>query len=149
MDKFDKSLLNMLQDSLPVCSRPYAVVAERLGVSETQVLNRIRALKEEGYIRRIGTFFDSEHLGYAGTLIALSVAEGQMEKVALFVNKYAGVTHNYERDGEFNLWFTLLTQNKTEERQILAEIRALPGVQKMMNLPSSQKYKINVTFRLT
>lgn len=149
MNEFDKSLLNMLQDSLPVCSRPYAALAERLGVSETQVLDRIRALKAEGFIRRIGTFFDSEHLGYAGTLIALSVADYQMAEVAEFVNKYAGVTHNYERDGEFNLWFTLLTQNKAEERQILDEIRVLPGVRKMMNLPSTQKYKINVTFRLT
>ena len=71
-----------------------------------------------------------------------------MQSVAEAVNQYVGATHNYEREGEYNLWFTLLTQTPEQERTILREVRALPGVHGMMNLKSRKKYKINVQFKL-
>ena len=70
---FDKSLLNILQGGLPVCSHPFQVIGEELGTDEQTVLARVRALKEAGYVRRIGTFFNSARLGYKGTLVALQV----------------------------------------------------------------------------
>ena len=70
---FDKELLNLLQGHLPVCSRPFARLAEELGTEESVVLQRVQELKREGYLRRIGTFFDSNKLGYHGTLVALRV----------------------------------------------------------------------------
>ena len=148
LTSFDKSLLNLLQGSLPVCSRPFAALAEQLGTTEEIVIDRLQVLKEEGYLRRIGTFFNSARLGYAGTLVALQVDEDHMQSVAEAVNQYVGATHNYEREGEYNLWFTLLTQTPEQERTILHEVRALPGVHGMMNLKSRKKYKINVQFKL-
>ena len=71
LTSFDKSLLNLLQGSLPVCSRPFAALAEQLGTTEKIVIDRLQVLKEEGYLRRIGTFFNSNRLGYKGTLVAL------------------------------------------------------------------------------
>lgn len=145
---FDKDLLNLLQGSLPVCSRPFAALAETLGTTEEAVIDRLQVLKEEGYLRRIGTFFNSGRLGYKGTLVALRVDPEKMEAVAKAINRYPGATHNYEREGRYNLWFTLNTCSPQQERQILAQIKGLPGVVDMLNLKANKKYKINVQFKL-
>lgn len=146
---FDKALLNLLQGSLPIGKRPFAKMAEELGTDEERIISRLRLLKDEGYLRRIGTFFDSSRLGYGGTLVALRVAEGKVASVAEAVNRYPGVTHNYEREGKFNLWFTLLTPNLETEKEILSEVEALPGVECLLNLKTTKKYKINVQFQLS
>ena len=145
---FDKRLLNLLQGNLPVCSRPFARLGEMLETTEEHVLSRLDDLKREGYLRRIGTFFNSEQLGYHGTLIALRVAEEHIADVAAAINRYAGATHNYEREGKYNLWFTLLTPSRHAEAKILADVTALPGVERLMSLKSNKRYKINVQFKL-
>ena len=148
LSMFDKSLLNLLQSNIPVCSRPFAAMATQLGTDEQTVLERLRELKAAGYLRRIGTFFNSSSLGYHGTLIALSVEPDKMQQVAEAVNHYPGATHNYEREGRYNLWFTLLTPNATQEQSILSEVRSLSGVEDMICLKSNKKYKVNVQFTL-
>jgi len=145
---FDKRLLNILQGNLPLCSRPFSRLGEMLDTTEEHVLRRLNELKREGYLRRIGTFFNSEQLGYHGTLIALRVAEEHIADVAAAINRYAGATHNYEREGRYNLWFTLLTPSREMEQRILSEIAALPGVQNLMSLKAHRRYKINVQFKL-
>ena len=145
---FDKSLLNLLQANLPVCSHPYAKLAEQLGTEEQIVLSRLQDLKAAGYLRRIGTFFDSTRLGYKGTLVALKVEPDRMQMVAEAINRYPGATHNYEREGKYNLWFTLITPCVEREQAILSEVETLPGVESMLNLKSNKKYKINVQFKL-
>lgn len=148
LTNFDKALLNILQGNLPICSRPFAALADSLGVSENAVIDRLELLKKAGYLRRIGTFFDSNRLGYQGTLVALMVEPSKIQQVAQKINSYAGTTHNYEREGEYNLWFTLLTPSRELERKILGEIKALDGVKSMLNLKANKKYKINVQFKL-
>ena len=145
---FDRALLNLLQGELPICPRPFATLAEKLHVTESVVLSRVQALKAAGFLRRIGTFFDSANLGYQGTLVALSVEQEKLPAVAECINRYPGATHNYEREGRYNLWFTLLTRDKEQESAILGKIRALPGVRDMLNLKANKKYKVNVQFRL-
>ena len=145
---FDKSLLNLLQGSLPVCSRPFAKLAEELDTDEQTVLTRVQELKKEGYLRRIGTFFDSNNLGYKGTLVALKVDPSKMQTVAEAINLYPGATHNYEREGRYNLCFTLLTPDLETEARILDEVQSLNGVEDMLNLKANKKYKINVQFKL-
>lgn len=148
LTNFDKSLLNLIQHNLPIAERPFLELADILGTTEDHVIERLRYLKKHGYIRRIGPFFDSGKLEYKGTLVALKVKDGYMEKVAQFINKYPGATHNYQREGEYNLWFTLLTHSEEKRTQILNEIKAQKGVEKLMNLVSNKKYKINVQFKL-
>ena len=145
---FDKKLLNLLQKQLPISPQPFADLAVQLDSDESTVLHRVMELKRDGYLRRVGPFFDSHRMGYKGTLVALRVKPEAMEQVAEAVNRYPGATHNYQREGEYNLWFTLLTPEDALCQRILAEIRALPGVEKMMNLVSRKKYKINVQFNL-
>ena len=136
---FDKSLLNLLQANLPVCSHPYAKLAEQLGTEEDVVISRLQDLKAAGYLRRIGTFFNSNQLGYKGTLVALRVEPDRMQTVAEAINQYPGATHNYEREGKYNLWFTLLTPCIEREQEILSEVEILPGVESMLNLKSNKK----------
>lgn len=148
LSTFDKALLNLLQSYIPICSHPFAEMAHRLGTDEATVLGRLRELKTAGFLRRIGTFFDSNRLGYQGTLVALKVAPSAVDEVAQAVNRYPGATHNYEREGAYNLWFTLLTPNAECESKILAEIRDLRGVEDMLRLKANKKYKVNVQFKL-
>ena len=145
---FDKALLNIVQTGLPIAKRPFAVLGEQLGSDEATVLERLRYLKDKGYIRRIGPFFDSHKLGYAGTLVAVKVDPESLEAVANSINNYPGVTHNYEREGKYNLWFTLLAPDKEKQQQILREINSLPGVQRLISLPAGKKFKVSVQFTL-
>ena len=145
---FDKALLNLLQGNIPICSRPFAKMAEELGADEEKVISRLRELKAAGFLRRIGTFFDSNKLGYRGALVALQVEPSAIGAVAEAINKISGATHNYEREGKFNLWFTLLTSSEEQETKILSAIRAMQGVKRMLKLKSNKKYKINVQFKL-
>ncbi len=145
---FDKRLLNIVQTDLPLASRPFAILAERLETEESVVIKRLQFLKEQGYIRRIGPFFDSTKLGYIGTLVALEVKEEFIPQVAAVINSYYGVTHNYERDGKFNLWFTLFSPNLVTQGEILHKISKLEGVICLINLPATKKFKVSVQFTL-
>ncbi len=148
MTPFDKQLLNVLQTQLPISKRPFADLAKMLGTEEDIVLARLQELKKDGYLRRVGPFFDSEKLGYKGSLVAVRVKDGYMDSVAAYINRYPGATHNYEREGKYNLWFTLLTENIERRDAILQEIQAQPGVEELISLVARKKYKINVQFEL-
>ena len=148
LSAFDKSLLNMLQTDLPIAKRPFAVLAERLGTEEANVLERLTWLKENGYIRRIGPFIDSVAHGYTGTLVAGNVEEEHLEAVAEKINEYVEITHNYERESEYNLWFTLLTPTLERQKEILDTIEKQKGVRRLLSLPTTKKFKISVQFKL-
>lgn len=145
---FDKALLNIIQTGLPIARRPFALIAEQLGVTEADVIERLEYLKEHDFIRRIGAFFDSEKMGFVGTLAAVQVDKRHVAAVAQAINAYSGVTHNYERDGEYNLWFTLLAPDMASQQKVLDEITHQPGVVKLINLPAEKKFKVSVQFNL-
>lgn len=146
---FDKRLLNIIQTDLPLESRPFAVLAQRLETEESVVIERLIFLKEQGFIRRIGPFFDSTKLGYIGTLVALEVETAQIPQVATVINSNYGVTHNYEREGNLNLWFTLFSHNIEAQDTTLDKVSKLPGVVRLINLPATQKFKVSVQFTLS
>ena len=148
LSEFDKKILNAVQGEFPLESRPFAVLAERLHTDEATLIARLTDLKRRGYLRRLGAYFDSDALGYKGMLIALYVSPNKFASAIEAINQYDGVTHNYEREGEYNLWFTLQTASELQQKKILAEIRRLPGVERMLELRSAKKYKVRVQFRL-
>lgn len=148
LTSFDKALLNILQTGLPVAPQPYQAIARQLGCDEETVLSSLRRLKTQGYIRRMGAFFDSTRLGFVSTLVALKVQPEYVPSVAKAVNAYAGVTHNYERESEYNLWFAITQPDSGSLKQALAEISSLPGVEQLLDLPATQKFKVSVEFNL-
>lgn len=148
LSDFDKKLLNSIQGDIPLTSRPFAAIAERLGADEATVLARLAALRAGGFVRRIGPFFDSHKLGYVSTLVALAIEPEAVAAAAAAINAYPGVTHNYEREGEYNLWFALLSPDMAAQEEVLTAVGALPGVKAVLNLPATRKFKVNVRFTL-
>ena len=148
LSELDQEILNAVQGDFPLESRPFAVLAEQLHTDEATLMTRLTELKREGYLRRLGAYFDSDALGYSGTLVALYVPPDKFVSVIEAVNRYDGITHNYEREGEYNLWFTLQTASEPQRQKILGEIRCLPGVERMLELRSRKKYKVRVQFCL-
>lgn len=147
MDNHDKEILDIIQSDFPLCSRPYEEVGRRVGLTEAETLARVRALKETGLIRRMGANFQSKKLGWQSTLCAASVPEEKMDDFVAEVNRHDGVTHNYLRENEFNVWFALIAPDMDAVEAILDEIEKKTGI-KILNLPASKMFKIKVDFRM-
>jgi len=149
MNRVDKKILNALQYEFEISSRPYLKLAEKLGLSEDDLIERIQRMKKDKMIRRFGVSFNSRKLGYITTLVAASVAPDKIEAVAKVINSYVEVTHNYERDNDtFNIWFTVIARNKDRLQEILTNVEAQEGVNTLKNLPSKKIFKTNVRFKL-
>ncbi len=149
LDEADKALLQTLQDDFPLTTRPWDALAERLGTTAEDVMGRIGRLKEEGVIRRIGPVLETDRVGLtARTLVLMKVPPERMEEVAGIVSGFDEVTHNYERDHEYNLWFTLITPSQERLKEALAAIIDATGVSEegVLNLPVTERYKIGVRY---
>ncbi|MCL5780087.1 transcriptional regulator [Desulforamulus profundi] len=146
LDHLDRRLLNLVQSDFPICPQPYQVLAEQLGITEQEVLQRLERLMQQDVIRRLGGVFDSRKLGYKGTLCAVKVPQDRIDEVAAVINSYLGITHNYLRDHEYNMWFTILAQSPAKVEQILKEIKEKTGIEDIINLPSQRFFKVLVNF---
>ena len=148
MDDLDRSIINIIQSDFPIAPRPYAEVAKRLDLPEEDILERVRALKEEGIIRRIGASFNSRKLDFSSTLCAARVPEEKVEAFVKTVNRFPGVTHNYLRNSPYNVWFTFIAKTMDEIEESLEIIRQETGVVEIRNLPALRTFKIKVDFAL-
>ena len=146
LDPTDKRILNRIQSDFPIEVRPYQAIAEELELTEAQVLKRVQALKETGIIRRIGGNFVPHKVGFVSTLCAAKVPEDQIEAFARVVNKFPGVTHNYQRDNELNIWFTFIAPSREEISRNLDEISKETGIAPILNLPATKVFKIRAQF---
>jgi DNA-binding Lrp family transcriptional regulator len=144
LDKKDKELLNEIQWSFPLTQRPFVEISKRHRLSEEEVIHRIARLKDMGLIRQINAIFDTRRLGYKSALIAFSVETNKLDEVATEINKHPGVSHNYERNHEYNMWFTLAVPPNENMRAVLDRMAALDGVLKYRLLPTLKLYKIGV-----
>ncbi len=147
MDTLDKKILDIIQTGFPLEPRPYAVLGEKLGLTEAETLARIRALKDQGIIRRLGGNFQSKNLGWRSTLCAAKVPEEQLDSFVAEVNQHPGVTHNYLRDHEFNIWFTFIGPNWDTVCETLDGISQKTGI-KILNMPADEMFKIKVDFNM-
>jgi siroheme decarboxylase len=137
----DRQLINSLQDDLPLTSHPFAAVAKQLGLSEEDVIDRTRRLRDDGLLTRFGPFFDAEALGGAFCLCAIAVPEDQFEEVLTKVNAYSEVAHNYERNHRLNMWFVLATESKAEIASTAAAIERDTGLQVLL-FPKEREFFI-------
>ena len=144
IDPLDKQLLNEIQWTFPLSSRPYLELASKQGLTEDDVMRRISSMKRTGLIRQINAIFDTRKLGYKSALVAFAVEKDKLDSVALEVNKHSGVSHNYERDHEFNMWFTLAVPPDGDLKKDLEVMASLEGVIKFRLLPTLKLYKIGV-----
>lgn len=148
LDEMDRMILNEIQSHFPIEARPYQVLGEKLGCSEEEVLQRVQDLKDRDVIRRIGANCNSRKLGYTSTLCAAKVPSPLLARFVEVVNSYMGVTHNYRRDHDFNIWFTLIAPSEERIESILQEIVELTEVGEIISLPAERLFKIQVDFEV-
>ena len=148
IDDTDRAILNRIQSDFPIVSRPYRLVAEELDLEEDDVIRRIRRLKDMGIIRRIGANFVPGRLGFVSTLCAARVPKDKIAQFSETVNRYRGVTHNYRRSHEYNIWFTFIAESMEQIEANLKEIASETGVNKILNLPATKVYKIKAQFEV-
>ena len=144
MDTIDKKLLNLMQNEMPIDKRPFRILGEKLLLTENEVLTRVNKLKKEGIIRRIGGIFNSRKIGYTSTLCVAKVPENKIEEVAACVNDYHEVTHNYIREDEYNMWFTVITHSEENLNNILEEIKRKTELDEIISLPCVKSFKVKV-----
>jgi DNA-binding Lrp family transcriptional regulator len=148
LSEIDKKLLREIQRDLPLTQKPYHQIGALCGLSEEDVIQRVKRLIGDGIIRDIPIIFNSWALGYKGTLVAVQTDDAHVESVALKINSHRGVSHNYLRKHRFNLWFTLTIP---KDRDFDEETRNLLDGElfiKYLILPSVRNFKIGVYFGL-
>jgi len=147
MDAINRDIINNLQGGFPISERPYAQVAERLGITEDELIQRIRKLLEQGVLSRFGPMYHAERLGGGLTLAALCVPEVDFEHVAAQVNAFPEVAHNYAREHELNMWFVLATEQPERIDEVISEIEAQTGLH-VYNMPKQAEYYIGLRLKV-
>lgn len=142
-----KYLIDEYQHNLPLSATPYADIAHRLGVEESDVIEALGSMKTDGTVSRVGFVFRPHRIG-TSTLAAMAVPEDRIEAVAKLVNRYPQVNHNYEREHHFNLWFVLTAEDDYELNDVIDEIEYLSGLP-VITLPMLDDYHIDLGFDLT
>ena len=148
LDSTDSAILNRIQSDFPITPRPFLTVADELELTEKDVLDRVSRLKADGIIRRIGGNFVPGKLGFVSTLCAARVPADKIDDFAEIVNRYPGVTHNYQRDHIYNVWFTFIAPSMEEIEENLKQIAVDTGVEDILNLPATRVFKIRAEFEV-
>lgn len=148
LEELDRQILDLIQSDFPIAARPYLLLGEKLGISEEECLSRVRKMRSSGLIRRLGANFQSNKVGFVSTLCAAKVPDGIKKEFIEKVNALKGVTHNYERDHPYNIWFTLISENREAAQEILRVLSKDTGV-KILNLPATKLFKIKVDFPMS
>jgi siroheme decarboxylase len=150
LDERDKRLLNLMQGSFPIAPRPFQHVASRAEMTEEQVMARVRELIEHRIIRQVTPIFDTRALGYSSMLVAAKVDPDNPWRAATVINEHPGVSHNYLRNHEFNIWFTIATEPDSplgldRTLEVLGEIA---GAESIRQLPTLKLFKIRMDLEM-
>jgi DNA-binding Lrp family transcriptional regulator len=150
LDDADKQLMNLLQSSFPLAPEPFAAVSQESGMPLDEVKSRARRLLDERIIREITPIFDTRALGYASMLVAAKVDSENPHRAAGIINSHPGVSHNYLRTHEFNLWFTIATppDSKLGLERTLEVLQAETGAESIRQLPTLTLFKINMNLEM-
>ncbi|MEE9565860.1 MAG: Lrp/AsnC family transcriptional regulator [Nitrosopumilaceae archaeon] len=144
MDTLDKEILNEIQWTFPLVSQPYHEIAKKFDISTDVVKKRLTNLKQTGILRQLSAIFDTRRLGYKSSLVALEIEPDKLDYVAHQINRHPGVSHNYERNHQFNLWFTLAVPPGSDLKTEVDKFSKLEGIKKIRLLPTIQLFKIGV-----
>ncbi len=142
----ERRLLNEFQHHLPLSPTPFAEMAERLGCSESQILQLLEDLQQRGFISRVGPVFRPCGIG-ASMLVATTVPEDELEKIANFISSYDEVNHNYERQHRLNLWFVVTAPDQGHLDRVLEDMEHFTGLD-LVRLPLVREYHIDLGFPL-
>lgn len=149
LDKgFERNLINLLQREFPLVSRPFKVIAEKLDTEEERIIEILKKWQDEGKLRQISAIFNPSFFGHTSSLFAFKVSKENLDRAIEVINAHPGVSHNYLRNHEYNLWFTLVVP---PGRELLKEAKRLfteSKAEDYLYLPILKVYKIAVIFHL-
>ena len=148
MDDLDKQILNEIQWTFPLVSQPFDEIAKKFDISPEVVKERLQNLKKSGILRQLSAIFDTRRLGYKSSLVAMEIEPDKLEHVANQINRHPGVSHNYERNHQFNLWFTLATPPGSDLKTEVDKFKKIPGILKIRMLPTIKLFKIGVKLEM-
>jgi siroheme decarboxylase len=150
LDDLDKRLLNLMQGSFPIAPRPYQHVATEAGMAEEEVMTRVQRLLDERIIRQVTPIYDTRALGYSSMLVAAKVDPENPWRAANVINEHPGVSHNYLRNHEFNIWFTIATEPDSPLglEDTLIRLGELAGAESIRQLPTLKLFKIRMDLEM-
>jgi DNA-binding Lrp family transcriptional regulator len=150
LDDLDRKLLNLMQGSFPIAPRPYRHVAAQAGISEEEVMARVTHLLDERIIRQVTPIFDTRALGYSSMLVAAKVDPENPWRSANVINAHPGVSHNYLRNHEFNIWFTIATEpgSALGLQGTLDVLAREAGAESVRQLPTLKLFKIRMDLEM-
>jgi siroheme decarboxylase len=150
LDDLDKRLLNLMQGKFPIAQRPYQAVAKEAGIEEQDVIERVQHLLDERIIRQVTPIFDTRALGYSSMLVAAKVDPDNPWRAANVINEHPGVSHNYLRNHEFNIWFTIATEpdSKLGLDGTLEVLAKEAGAESVRQLPTLKLFKIRMDLEM-
>jgi DNA-binding Lrp family transcriptional regulator len=146
VDQIDRDIINGLHGGLAICERPYLEAAERLGLQEDDLIERLARLLKDGVLTRVGPLYQIERMGGAFTLAALHAPAEQYEQVAKSVNALPQVAHNYEREHALNMWFVIATETPYEIEEVIRTIEQETGCD-VYNFPKSREYFVELKLK--
>ncbi|MPZ48938.1 MAG: AsnC family transcriptional regulator [Dehalococcoidia bacterium] len=149
LDSLDGAILNHIQDDFPLTQRPFAVLAEKFGIDERTVLERLQAARESGVLRQVSAIFDTTALGYRSSLVAARIAPERLAEGAAIINSHPGVSHNYRRNHDFNVWFTVAVPPEASLEWTVERLGQISGAESVRRLPTLKLYKIGVSLDMT
>jgi DNA-binding Lrp family transcriptional regulator len=144
MDERDKRLLNAIQADFPLTSRPFEALGARLGMTEVEVISRLNEHKRQKVVRQIGGIFDTRSLGYKSSLVAMRVEPERLHAASQIVNEHPGVSHNYKRNHDFNMWFTIAVPPAGDLAWTVERLHEMAGAESTRILPTLRLFKIGV-----
>jgi DNA-binding Lrp family transcriptional regulator len=147
MENIDRAIINRLQGDFPICAQPYAAVAAKLGLSEAELITRIKRMLHDKVLTRFGPMFDAEKMGGAFSLAAMQIPAQDFERVAEIVNALPQVAHNYQREHRLNMWFVLATDSTQGINDAIASIEQATGYH-VYNMPKLEEYFIGLHFKV-
>lgn len=148
IDDLDKSILNEIQWTFPLVARPFDAMGEKFSTSSDIIKERLVGLKKSRILRQLSAIFDTRKLGYTSSLVAMEISNDKLEYVANMINRHPGVSHNYEREHQFNLWFTLAVPPGSDLKTEVDKFSTLDGIKKIRMLPTIKLFKIGVKLEM-
>lgn len=144
MDKLEKDLLNLVQNDFPLSVRPFVVIGKKLGISEDQCIEMLKRLYDSGILRAVRAVINWNSIGYSTMLIGMKVQPQNVTDIVAELQHIDEITHNYSREGELNLWFTLIYSSVNQKDILLERLRKMQGVMDIKEFPAEKVYKIGL-----
>lgn len=144
LDSKDRAILNEIQWTFPLATKPFKEISKKFGIDYDELKERLVRLKKIGVLRQLSAIFDTRRLGYKSSLVAMEIELDKLEYVANQINRHPGVSHNYERDNKFNLWFTIAVPPNSNLKDELDKFSKLEGIKNVRMLPTIKLFKIGV-----